>query len=222
MDLPIYSIEKPILSKQDLARLNDISCAMDKKDRYTGSHGRRVAEYAMRLARRLEFPESEIVEIGIGGLLHDVGKMGLSERIFSHEKEHLTEEMMAEVRRHPIIGATIIIDYDLPKSILGYVLYHHEREDGNGYPFGLRSEEIPAGVKIISIADCFDAVTTDRPYQKSKSIEGAFQILKDACDGNLCAGFVEAFIKDIEENGMVNEGIHNVNDLIDTPIYAAG
>ncbi len=222
MAIPLYSLEKIGLSKQDFNKLDEISCAMDKKDRYTGSHGRRVAEYAMRLARRLEFPERDIIEIGIGGLLHDVGKMGLSQRIFNHEQERLSEEMMAEVRRHPIIGATIIMDFDLPQSILGYVLYHHEREDGKGYPFGLRREEIPPGVKIISIADCFDAVTTDRPYQKSKSIEDAFAILKDACDGILCAGFVDAFIKEIKENGMVDEGICRLHDFIDMPICVAG
>ncbi|MGD8268588.1 MAG: HD domain-containing phosphohydrolase [Desulfobacterales bacterium] len=189
----------------DFQRLSAISSALKTKDQYTEGHARRVALYAMRLARRLRLPSEEIGHIGIGGLMHDVGKIGLSDRIFSNKTEQLAGELLAEVRRHPDIGVSLLEGIDSLSPVLDYVHYHHERMDGSGYPCGLKSDEIPLGARIISVVDCFDAITTDRPYQRRKTCAEAFAILRRMANHELCPDLVEAFVADIEENGMIDE-----------------
>lgn len=189
----------------DFQRLSAISSALKTKDQYTEGHARRVALYAMRLARRLRLPSEEIGNIGIGGLLHDVGKIGLSDRIFSNKTEQLAGELLEEVRRHPDIGVSLLEGIDSLLPVLDYVHYHHERMDGSGYPCGLKSDEIPLGARIISVVDCFDAITTDRPYQRRKTCAEAFVILRRMANHELCPDLVEAFVADIEENGMIDE-----------------
>jgi HD-GYP domain-containing protein (c-di-GMP phosphodiesterase class II) len=189
--------------EQHLQTLREISCALGEKDRYTQAHGHRVALYAMRLARRLGFSPVDIRNVGIGGLLHDVGKLALSDRIFTNRETCLPSDLRQEVRCHPLIGAALLKNIDFLRPAVDYVLFHHEREDGNGYPFGLNAGEIPPGAKIVSIADCFDAVTTDRPYQKGQSVESAYEILREGCRRFFCEEFVETFIEEIEENGII-------------------
>lgn len=179
--------------------------ALGEKDLYTQAHGHRVALYAMRLAWRLGFRLDDIRDIGIGGLLHDVGKLALSDRIFTNQQAYLSIDLQQEVHCHPLIGAALLKPIDFLEPIVDLVLFHHEREDGNGYPFGLTATEIPAGAKIISIADCFDAVTTDRPYQKGKPVESAYTILREGCYRYFCDAYVEAFIEEIDQNGIVSD-----------------
>jgi putative nucleotidyltransferase with HDIG domain len=196
------------LFDRQLQTLSALSHALGEKDLYTQAHCQRVAHYAMRLARRLGFSRQEIRNIGIGGLFHDVGKLALSDRIFSNQDTKLPRDLKQEVRCHPQIGADLLINLNFLGPAVDFVLFHHEREDGGGYPFGLKAAEIPLGAKIISIADCFDAVTTDRPYQKRQSIASAFEILRNGCRRFFCEAYVEVFIEDIEEDGiMKNEDI---------------
>ena len=103
---------------------------------------------------------------------------------------------------HPEIGVDILKDLTCLGPILDYVHYHHESLDGTGYPEGLKGEEIPLGAKIISVADCFDAVTTDRPYHKGITIEEAFAMLREI-SAKMSPELVEAFIEEIKENGML-------------------
>lgn len=191
------------LCEQQLKMLNDISVALGQKDRYTQAHGHRVALYAMRLARRLGLSDIEIRYVGIGGLFHDVGKLALSDQIFTNREARLSNDLRQEVNCHPLIGAALLKDIAFLTPMVDFVLFHHEREDGNGYPYGLKEAEIPLGAKIVSIADCFDAVTTDRPYQKGQSIETAYAVLRQGCHSYFCESLVEAFIGEIEENGMI-------------------
>ena len=193
------------LCEQHLQTLSEISRALGEKDRYTQTHGYRVSLYAMRLARRLGFSPEEIRNVGIGGLFHDVGKLALSDRIFTNRETHLPSDLQQEVRCHPLIGAALLKDIDFIKPAVDFVLFHHEQEDGNGYPFGLRAGEIPPGAKIVSIADCFDAVTTDRPYQKGQSVVSAYEILREGCRRFICEEYVETFIEEIEENGIIQD-----------------
>ena len=127
----------------------------------------------------------------------------MSKRIFNHTDAELPEDMIAEVRRHPSIGMSILKDFKFPITVLEYVYYHHERIDGTGYPCGLTGEDIPLGAKIISVADCFDAMTTDRPYQRGKRNAEALAILKQMSGKSLCSKLVEAFSEDILERGMI-------------------
>lgn len=191
------------LNEQHLHILSEISQALGEKDRYTQAHGHRVALYAMRLARRLGFSPEDIRNVGIGGLFHDVGKLALSDRIFTNRETHLPGDLRQEVRCHPLIGAALLKNIDFLKPAVDFVLFHHEREDGNGYPFGLKAGEIPPGAKIVSIADCFDAVTTNRPYQRGQSIASAYRILREGCRRYFCEEYVETFIEEIEENGII-------------------
>ena len=187
----------------DIAALFFMASALDLKDPYTHAHAHRVAEYAKRLAVRAELPMSQVIQITIGGMLHDVGKLALSDKILSNCNAVLTEEMQREVYNHPLIGAALVQKITCKKTIFEAVLFHHERIDGSGYPFGLKADEIPLTAKIISIADCFDAVTTDRPYQRRKSCRLAKALLIDSVGTGFDSKLVSLFVKDIEVNGMV-------------------
>lgn len=193
--------------ERHLQALSEISTALEIKDRYTQIHSHRVALYAMRLARRLGFSLEEIRNVGIGGLFHDVGKLALSDRIFTNQESGLSADLQQEVRCHPLIGAALLKNIDFLEPVVDFVLFHHEREDGNGYPFGLKAGEIPPGAKIISIADSFDAITTDRPYQKGQTVAAAFEILRESCRKNYCEEYVEAFVEEIEESGIIGESL---------------
>ena len=110
--------------------------------------------------------------------------------------------MLAEVRQHPQIGVTILKDFNFPKEIIDFVHFHHEKMDGSGYPHGLMSYQIPLGAKIIRVADCFDAITTDRPYQQHKSLIEAIAILDQISGTDLNTQLVDVFVADIKENGL--------------------
>ena len=189
----------------DFQKLRDLNAALASKDRYTQGHARRVARYSIRIARRMGLSSEETGYIGIGGLLHDVGKLGLSDRIFKNTETQLCSDMLEEVRMHPDMGVALLRGIDSLSPALDFVLLHHERLDGSGYPFGLKDGEIPLGAKIIAVADCFDAITTDRPYQKRKSRAEAYTILRRMGSRKLCRELVEALIADIEENGMLDD-----------------
>ncbi len=193
------------LCEQHIKTLGEISLALGEKDPYTQAHGHRVALYAMRLARQLGFSPDKIRNVGIGGLFHDVGKLALSDRIFTNQETRLSTDLQQEVHCHPLIGAALLKHIEFLEPVVDFVLFHHEREDGNGYPFGLKAGEIPPGAKVVSIADCFDAVTTDRPYQKGQSIASAYEILREGCRHYFCEAYVEVFIEDIQENGIIQD-----------------
>jgi HD-GYP domain-containing protein (c-di-GMP phosphodiesterase class II) len=110
--------------------------------------------------------------------------------------------MLAEVRQHPQRGVAILKEFDLPAAVIDMVRYHHENMDGSGYPFGLKSFQIPLGARIIRVADCFDAITTDRPYQQRKSWIEALAILRQFSGTGLNPMLVRAFTADIKENGL--------------------
>lgn len=183
-----------------ISKLAIIASALRIKDPYTQGHASRVAVYAVRLARRLSLPSAEVENIRLGGLLHDIGKIALSDRVFHNTNQKLPEELLAEVQRHPQIGAALLKNLDFPAPVIDYVLYHHEKMDGSGYPLGLRSHQIPLGAQIISVADCFDAITTDRPYQPHKSRIEALAILRQISGTDLSPELVDVFIEALGTN----------------------
>ena len=140
----------------------------------------------------------------MGGLLHDIGKIGMSDRVLKNTHSRLSDDLLAEVRLHPLIGVALLRDFDIPAAVIDYVQYHHEKIDGSGYPFGLKTGQIPLGAKIIRVADCFDAITTDRPYQQRKSWIEAVAILRQISSTDLDPQLVKAFIGDIKENGLAS------------------
>ncbi len=178
-----------------------MAAALGQRDPYTHAHARRVGAYSRRLAERAGIDGEALRAITLGGMLHDVGKLGLSDRIFSNKQAALSKEMLGEVQSHPLIGAQLLSRFNCPKAIIEVVLSHHERIDGSGYPFGLSGSEIPLGAKIVSIADCFDAITTDRPYQRRKSVAHAFIIMKEMAGTCQDAGLTDLMIEEIRTNG---------------------
>jgi len=179
-----------------------IANALGARDSYTEGHALRVAIYSERLARRITLPVEEQEKIRIGGMLHDIGKIGFSDRMFSNQDVSFSKDMAKEIHQHPKIGEAILKNIDFLGPVLGYVRCHHENIDGTGYPDGLRADEIPLGAKIISVADCFDAISTDRSYKKGRIQEEAFAILRQIGGKSLSSDLVESFIQEIQENGM--------------------
>jgi putative nucleotidyltransferase with HDIG domain len=199
---------------EELGRLNDdmkkniiqtvitIAHSLGARDKYSEGHALRVSRYARRLAERMKMSGEEIENIRIGGLLHDIGKIGFSDKVFMNETEHPSEEILNEIRKHPVIGRTILKDLDFLSPIIDDVCSHHEREDGSGYPSGIAGDKIPVGAKIIGIADTFDALTTDRAYQKARTAEEAFSILEKAGGTGYDPVLVKSFIEEIREKGI--------------------
>lgn len=185
-----------------IPKLTPIAAVLDINDRYTREHARRVAIYARRLAERIRLNATAVENIRLGGLLHDIGKIGLSAKVLNNTHNRLSDDMLAEVRLHPLMGVAVLKDLDIPAAVIDFVQYHHERMDGTGYPFGLKNDQIPLGARIIRVADCFDAITTDRPYQQHKSWIEAVAILRQISGTDLDPKLVEAFIVDIKEKGL--------------------
>lgn len=190
------------LRENALKTVTATATALGERDIYTEGHGTRVGAYAERLARRLGLDPDEVGTIRIAGILHDIGKIGCSDRVFTSEDAALSEELLREIRQHPISGFDILKDLDFLGSALEYVSAHHERPDGTGYPNGLKGDQVPLGARIISVADCFDAMTTTRPYRQGKSVDAALSILRKIAGTQLDADLVELFIREVQENGM--------------------
>lgn len=161
-----------------------LATAIDAKDHYTHGHTNRVTNLCLEIAKRLKikekknFDEKFMENLQIAGLLHDIGKIGIPESILNKEGP-LDEQERIKMKEHPLVGATILEPIkELKLAILG-VKYHHEHYDGTGYPEGLKAEQIPLIAAIISVADTFDAMITDRPYRRGlPKMEAVNEILK--------------------------------------------
>jgi HD-GYP domain-containing protein (c-di-GMP phosphodiesterase class II) len=171
-----------------------VAGAVDAKDPYTQGHSQRVSEFSVAIAEELGLPREQIYHIRIGGILHDVGKIGVPDAILK-KPDRLTEEEMDEMRQHPNKGYEIMQQEELRwllRDELPALLEHHERLDGRGYPNGLKGEQIHAIGRIVAVADVFDALTSDRPYRNGMSIEDAFTILRRGAGTELDSTCVEA------------------------------
>jgi diguanylate cyclase (GGDEF)-like protein/putative nucleotidyltransferase with HDIG domain len=139
---------------------------MEERDPRCQDHVRRVHRLCLGVAKNLGMPEVEIETLAAGALLHDIGKVSVPDRILS-KPGRLTPQEMRQVERHPVTGAEIVQALPFRQSLAPVVRYHHERWDGQGYPDGLSREEIPLGARVLAAVDCYDALTTDRPYRKA-------------------------------------------------------
>lgn len=142
-----------------------ISNAIEMRDHYTVGHTWRVTHFALEIARTLGWSEEQLKICEMGGLLHDVGKIGVDDAVLQ-KTARLTDEEYAKMKVHPERGARMLRDVEFLLPLIPYCLYHHERYDGRGYPFGLQGEAIPLEGRIIAVADTFDAMTSNRPYRK--------------------------------------------------------
>ncbi len=164
----LYEKQKNMMFNVSLA----LSLAIEKRDIYTGGHTKRVVEYSMMMAEKIDCTTEEKDKLKMAAILHDIGKISVPDSILN-KKERLTDEELKIMKAHPIEGANIIksMNDDSLKEVVDGIAYHHEKYDGSGYPYGLKGEGIPKVARIISIADSYDAMTTDRPYRKALSKE---------------------------------------------------
>src|SRR6188508_243928 len=146
--------------------LSVLTRAIEARDPYTLGHSARVTTLAEEVARRLGWSAEQLASLRIGGPLHDIGKLAVSDQVLSKEGS-LDPEELAQIREHPKTGARILLRMAALRAAIPYVLYHHERWDGSGYPSGKAGEEIPVEARVLAVADAFDAMTSDRPYRRA-------------------------------------------------------
>ncbi len=180
-----------------------LSKAIEVRDGYTEEHTERVTQRAVALGERIGLPEPTLRVLHQGGLLHDVGKIGIPEAILG-KPGRLTEEEFALMRRHPIIGVEICrpLRSSLVAQAIPIIRHHHERIDGKGYPDGLAGEDIPLIARITAISDAYDAMTSDRPYRRGMLPSRALEVLREGAgtqwDRELVAEFVQLEIAALE------------------------
>ncbi|MFO7986348.1 MAG: HD domain-containing protein [Desulfatiglandaceae bacterium] len=166
------------IQKNTINTVSTMAHALAARDAYTEGHAARVGDLAGRMAEYMGLEDREVDYVRLGGILHDIGKIGFPDELFDDHEVKNSSAMVKQIMKHPATGAHILSDLDFLGPAIDYVLCHHERPDGKGYPRHLRDGDIPLGAKILAVADGFDAMTTDRPYQKGRSPETALGILR--------------------------------------------
>jgi putative nucleotidyltransferase with HDIG domain len=154
--------------------LTVLANAIEVRDHYTRGHVERVMAYAFAIAEQLDWRVQQMEQLRFGAILHDIGKIQISEAIL-RKRDRLTPEEWNEIRRHPISGADMVRDIPYLAPAIPIIRYHHERWDGTGYPDGLVGDAIPIGARIVSVADAFDAMTTERPYSPARPPQEAYE-----------------------------------------------
>ncbi|MDD5496329.1 MAG: diguanylate cyclase [Candidatus Omnitrophica bacterium] len=167
--------------------------AIELKDHYTGEHVEKTVKYATDIAKALGLGIPEVEMVKQAAMLHDLGKLGVSESILT-KKAKLTKKEVEEIRKHPRIAADILRPIHVLNAIVPFILYHHERWDGKGYPDGLRGEEIPLGARIVAIADVYQALISHRSYRKAFSKEEAINMIKKASGTQFDPRIVNIFL----------------------------
>jgi response regulator RpfG family c-di-GMP phosphodiesterase len=191
------------LKESYMETLTALANAVEARDIYTRGHTERVWYMAELLGREMGWEEGRLWEVKMGGILHDIGKIGVPDAILN-KPETLTQEEFEIMKQHPTCGARILEDISFLKPAIPYVLYHHERFDGKGYPCGLRGEGIPIQGRLMAVVDTFDAITSDRPYRKSKGFELAVKEIKD-CSGTQFDPKVAKIFVEAWEQGRVDK-----------------
>jgi putative nucleotidyltransferase with HDIG domain len=178
--------------------IRTLAQAIDAKDPYTRGHSDRVSQYSEAIARIMGVPEQQCEIIRIGALMHDIGKIGIEDKILG-KAGPLTEEEFEIMKSHPVKGAAILKPVGMLKDMIPAMKHHHENLDGTGYPDGLSGEGIPLTAKIVAVADTFDAMTTTRPYQKAMEITYVFERMRSFVGKKFDEEIVEALITAYEE-----------------------
>lgn len=179
--------------------INVLVKALDAKDKYTAGHSKNVEKIAALLCREFGFSESHTEMVRIAALLHDIGKIGVKEEVLNKPGK-LTDEELSIIKEHPQKGYEILRDVPALKEASLWVKYHHEWYDGSGYPDGIKGDEIPLEAQILSLADVFDALVSDRPYRKAFSQEEAYKIILEHEGSQFSPKIISAFKKAFEKN----------------------
>jgi HD-GYP domain-containing protein (c-di-GMP phosphodiesterase class II) len=180
------------------ATIDGWSRALDMRDHETEGHTQRVTEMTLQLARRITIPREELIHIRRGATLHDIGKMGIPDRILL-KPGPLTVEEWDTMRQHPQFACSLLSSIDYLRPAKDIPCYHHERWDGSGYPAGLKEEEIPLPARLFAIVDVYDALTSDRPYRSKWSKQATLQYIKEQSGTFFDPAIVPAFLEMIKD-----------------------
>lgn len=190
-----FNNEQVVSQNHLIDMVTSLASAIDAKDTYTRGHSTSVSRYSEALARAVNLPEAEVERIALGALLHDVGKIGIPENVLK-KPTHLLEDEWEIMKQHPVIGAEkVLMPNESLRDLIPMVKYHHEHWDGSGYPEKLKGEEIPLSARIVSIADAYHALISDRPYRKGMTVQKACEILKMGSGMQWDSSLVRHFIQ---------------------------
>ena len=193
------SDSKEQLEQAYLDMVQTLRSAVEAKDTYTRGHSDRVAEYSVLIGEKLGLPEDQIKTLKIGGLFHDIGKIGIPDSILL-KPDKLTDDEYSEIKNHPSIGAHILGSAKTFQDIVPIVKHHHEKYDGNGYPSRMKGEEIPYLARIAAVADTFDAMTSRRSYRDAIDLQKVKDEIK-RCEGTqFDPQIAEAFLDIMEHD----------------------
>lgn len=181
--------------------LGTLIAVLEARDAYTGGHSERVSAYARLIAMTIGLSQEEQELVSIGALLHDIGKIGVRENVLC-KPDRLTPEERQHIRTHATIGANIIAQNHDLLPVRPMVLHHHEMLNGKGYPDGLIGDEIPFFARIVAVADCYDALTSTRPYRVAMSHAEARSVLIGIRGRQLDGDLVDVFLEAIETHGL--------------------
>lgn len=196
-----YTIQLKINSQnQYLETINALMHAMEARDKYTEGHSERVSDLTVGIAKELNLTNSHIENLKIAALLHDVGKIGIDDSVLNKNGK-LTDEEFQLIRKHPEIGYNILKDIKGIENVRLIVLHHHERYDGTGYPSGLSPDQLNLDVFIIGLADSIDAMLTDRPYRKARSMDYIINEIKNNRGTQFHPDVVDAYFRYLKKTG---------------------
>ncbi|TYP57825.1 HD-GYP domain-containing protein [Thermosediminibacter litoriperuensis] len=195
------------MKKVYLETIQALATAIEAKDPYTRGHSERVARLAVAIAEELKMDSDFISNLQYAALLHDIGKIGIPEEILNKPCK-LSEDEFSKIKTHPALGASIVKNVDFLAQASSFIMYHHERMDGSGYPVGLKGEEIPLGAEIIAVADVFDALTTDRPYRKAWRLEDALDELERSSGVQFRPAVIKALKKVLEREKIWKDAVN--------------
>jgi HD-GYP domain-containing protein (c-di-GMP phosphodiesterase class II) len=202
-----------------------LAAVIEARDAYTGGHTWRVAQYSRLLARQAGLSDAEIFLAGLGGFIHDLGKVGIPDQVLN-KKDRLSDDEFSLIKTHPSIGKTLLSTHPLGPLVLDAVTHHHERFDGRGYPTGDLAADLSIYPRIVAIADSFDALTSSRPYRRGRPKAAALAVLFESRNRQFDGALVAYFL-DLDKNaalehtlGHSDEGRRLVNCPMDGPIMA--
>ncbi|MGX8797683.1 HD domain-containing phosphohydrolase [Fusibacter sp. JL298sf-3] len=193
------------IEKQYLNMFRSFVKFIDAKDTYTGLHSSSVTDYVQRILEQLEISDEEKQDIIVAANLHDIGKIGVPEYILNKPGK-LTDEEFLLMKDHSTIGESLLNEIEGYEHISNFIRHHHEKYNGTGYPDGLKGEEIPLGSRIIAVADAFDAITTDRVYQRKRTVEEALSIMTAVSGKQFDPFLVKVFIESIIQDNALEAG----------------
>ncbi|WP_339059963.1 HD-GYP domain-containing protein [Tepidibacillus marianensis] len=209
--LQALKLREDHLYRRRLDLIRTVVELLELNDPYTAGHSYRVYEYSSLIANQLGLPNDQIQDIETASLLHDIGKIGIPLDILNKPGKLNTMEY-DEIKQHPVIGAQVLERIDQFDRVRDSILHHHERYDGKGYPLMISGENIPLEARIISVADAFDAMTSNRPYRTGMNIEQAYHIILEESNKQFDPEIVETFTFIYTQQYDLIKQVHKVQE----------